>query len=231
MSAHPREHEELLAALLAGERRPGDPEVVRALRECARCRERWEHLRSAASRLDAAADEQHALLAGLAHADPAPGEERVLATLERLADGDGLGSRRTSRRLAWLAAAALILAAAWGARRFLVDATEPRAPAWLGNGTLQLLAPRGEVAGGRFERFSWTYTGGVAARFTLRIGKLEDGQGGEWLIEHERLEETTWTPDAEDLEQLPPRIRWEVEAFDEFQRSLGSDSAQAWLSR
>jgi hypothetical protein len=226
MSEHPREHEDLLAALLAGERGPAEPEVAQRLRECATCREQWTRLRTTAAQLERAGTERRTALAELERVGPAPGEERLLATLERLAAGEPRARGR--RSLAWLAAAAVLVALAWIARGFL-GGGDGRDPAWLGEGALQIVAPEGE---GSFERFSWTYTGSDADSFTLRIFELKDGARGKRLLIRERLKETTWVPEAEEQEKLPARIFWEVEALDVFRVVLpgASDSAQAWRS-
>jgi hypothetical protein len=232
MSQHPREHEELLAALLSGERDPSEPEAARRLRDCASCRDEWDRLRDAAAELERAGGERRAALAEIAGAGTVAERDLVRATFERLAAGELRARRR--RAFLWAAAAALLVAGAWVARRFLPDEPERRAPTWLGVTGLELVSPRDEVP--RFESFTWTYTGADGDTFTLRIYELteggpEDGPSGEPLLERPRLEETTWTPGAQDLEKLPARILWEVEVFSEFRVSRGAGSARAWLSR
>jgi hypothetical protein len=225
MSKHPREHEDLLAALTAGERRPSEPEVERQLRSCDECATAWAEAQETQARLERLGVEERETLAELGRVRGAHGEERVLATLQRLAAGEtGTRARRFGAG-AWLAAAVLLLAGAWLVVRFRT-AEEPHEPKWLGDG-VRLEAPVGAVPS--YGSFSWSYTGREVERFELKIYRSKSDPLDPPLLER-RLTESTWTPDAKDLEQLPARIYWVVEAWDVFERSAGGHSAEAWLS-
>jgi hypothetical protein len=222
VSEHPREHEELLADLLSGERRPAEAEVAERLRECSACREQWARLRDTAAHVGRAGAAQRAALAELEAGGPAADEELVRAALGRLAGEAAPAPRPRRRVLAWLAAAAVLAVGLWLARGFLA---RPDERVWLGDGAFRGLAPSGEVAS--FERFSWEYTGPAADSFTLRVFALADGERGARILVKERLKETNWTPTAQERETLPGRILWEVDALDEFRSVLSSASARA----
>jgi len=222
VSEHPSDHLELLAELLAGERGADEPEVERRLRECEPCRLRWRALRETAARVGRAGAEQRAVLEELPRAGAAAGEERVLATLARLSQDRTARPAPSRRVVPWLAAAAVLLVA--GAWVFFGRGERPD-PTWLGPRPLELVAPLEGAS--NFETFSWTYSGGDAAGFTLRVFRPEDGLEGEPLVTIERMKESTWTPDAELLRELPEQILWQVEVLDEFQLVRASASASA----
>ncbi len=230
MSEHAREHEERLAAWLGGEGRPGEAELERWLASCSRCRESWARLSDLSGRLQEAGAAQHAALTELEGAAPAPGEERLLETLERAS----VQETRVHRRRRWpLAAAAVLLllltGGAWLARSFLLEEGEGRT--WLGDGGLRLLEPVGEVRS--FERFSWTYDG-EAASYTIGIRAAPDSQSDaspvEFQREIRRWKETSWSPDGPTRDALPERIVWRITACDEFGSTLDSEEASASLS-
>jgi hypothetical protein len=208
LSAHPREHEELLAALVCGERDAGEPEVALLLRTCAACRADWEGLRATAADLERAGAARREVLAGQAELAGAPGEERVLATLTGLAPRP---PRRLVSRAVLLAAAAAVLLASWLVWRGLRGSAE-REPVVLGPGDLALVSPRGP--GADFSSFSWEYHGDAVA-FELRVFALVDGRRGDECFPATRWRGTTWTTPPELLAALPPAIEWEVTAFDD----------------
>lgn len=224
MTEHRSEHEVLLAEALSGERRATDPEVAALLAGCAACRERWSALQAVSARLDEAAGARRADLAQLGRGAPAPGEERVLATMQRLALEEPQSRRKVRRPL--VAAAAVLLVAALLVRAFLGGGGDGPGGLWLGPKPLHLIAPRGKVDA--FERFQWTYDGEAAA-FDLRI-YAEDADGRELQHEIHRWKETTWSPEAEVLRSLPARIVWQVDALDDSGKLLDSGEASARLS-
>ena len=220
MSEHPREHELLLAALLAGERDPVDPEVERRLKECAECHELWDELRGSAAQLERAGAEQRDDLSELERAAPGPGEERLLATLERLASEEARAQRRPRRSFFWLAAAALLLVfGAWGLRLYL---SRDEAPTMLGESPFEALLPSGPNSS--LERFSWQYNGKVEPdRFFLRIWEKKDGPRGDPILTP-RTNQSSWTPSAEERARIPAHILWDVEARDANGESGGFSS-------
>jgi len=228
MSNHPREHEELLTALLAGERAPTDPEVERRLRECPECAREWAQVQDARRRLETVAAEADAALDEISELRDAPGEERVLPILQRLAAETPYAPRRRPALGRWLAAAAVLLSFAWLLGRSLSDSGNDEPPTTLGP-RLEIRAPRGEVTS--YAPFSWTYPAG-ADRYEVRVYDALDTTLSTSLLTR-RLKETSWTPDEDQLRGLPGRIVVVVEALDAFGnvKPAGSDSAEAWLSR
>jgi hypothetical protein len=220
VSQHGREHEELLAALLAGELAATDPRAVELLAGCERCRASFSALRDVAAQLARAASAQEEDRAAIESAPPAPGEELVLARLEELAPVE----RRSSRRLWGLAAAAaLLFACLWLVRAFVGE--EPR-ETWLHEQDLHLIEP---LDGARsFERFTWKYDKD-ASSYTLTIYAGADA-GGTRLVEIPKWKESTWTSDKKTLTELPGRIYWEVQAFDAFGQPLAARGTAASLS-
>lgn len=226
MNPHDSRHEEVLSALLA-ETSGEASELPEALHACPTCRTEWARLHAASARLRAAAAHQRDVLEEAAQDHGAPGEDRLLATLEHLATSERdlrAPARRASSRRRLVAAAAL-LGLAWLAWRAL-SVEAPRAPLWLGDEAFEHLEPCGQVE--TFARFAWTYNG-PAASFELWIRYDEDGQPGA-VIEHVTCEQASWTPDASALASWPRRIHWRVQARNAFGDALGSASSLAWLS-
>ena len=227
---HPAEHEELLIAVLAGERAPEAREFQRLLATCPACRERWERARPIAARLARAGeDHRHALAAALA-GDTAPGEDAVSATLADLVRSEPW-KRPRSRRWLWLAAAGLVLATglAWQAfRRAPTSGLPEDVP--LGDDELRLIEPVGEVAAAAFERFRWEYDGVADGGFDLFFyPETESGQRGELLFAIPRWKTKEWTPDSAQRAQLSRRMRWEVHALDAAGEVVDRRSRSAWL--
>jgi hypothetical protein len=227
MSTHPREHEELLAALAAGERGPAEPEAERRLRECADCARQWTALQDVQRRLENTRQAEEAALDELQREPAAPGEERVLATLTRLAAAEP-HARPRRRAVAWLTAAVLLFAGAWLVLHFLGGERGSNPPIVLGHG-LEIQRPRGPVAS--YAPFEWS-DAIEADSYVLRIYDAKDTARSHPVLEHRDLEGSPWTPTAQELESLPARIEWELVALDAqgAVRREGSDSAEAWLS-
>lgn len=224
MSEHPREHEELLAALAAGERLADDADVARRVRECPECASAWAELEDTRRRLERSAAAQGEALEELTRLRGAPGEEHVLATLEGLAGGRTPVHRRAWR--AWLVAALVVAAGAWIVVRLRSTREPEREPIPLGP-VLVLESPVGEAS---FESFSWSYPEAQVDHFVLKI--YASPRAGAPLIEQKHLEESQWTPDPQEAAELPYRIHWTVEARDAFDQVLtgGRASAEAWRS-
>lgn len=220
MTSHSQEHEVWLAEVLAGERH--EPELAARLALCAECRAGWERLRAVGARLEAAGLAQRAHVAELAGEPPARDEERVLALLERFAPP------APPRRLPWrgwlLGVAALLLALLLGLRLF-GPRLEP-APVVLG-AQVELLAPLGGTPD--FARFAWTYDE-EAARFDVRVYAADGDRPAGLLHTEPSLRTSTWIPAPQLFQSWPSRIVWQIDAYDDFGRPLGSGEGLAWLS-
>ena len=219
---HDREHEERLAALLAGELEPSAGALPPALEACPTCRERWQALGRVAARVGAAGAAQRDRLAELAHL-PREAEEAVLAAaLARLAATQPHAAPRPRR--AWLVAAvaAALCLGLWLGSRLL--GRDP-APVYLdAEEELLLVRPLGEKQS--FEVFEWT-CGPKANSYDLAIYSEE---GGERLKVAKGCIEKTWRPDAALLASLPRHIFWKVTAYDALGVTVGSKSGDAWSS-
>ena len=223
MTEHRSEHEVLLAELLGGERDAADPEVAARLAACPGCRERWSALQNVRAKLEGAEAARREHLGEVERGAPAPGEERIKVTLERLARQEP----HVRRRRGWLlAAAAAVLIVGVYVAGLVLDRPDEPGPSWLGSGRFHPIAPQGEVE--RFDRFEWTYDGEAAA-YNLLIYAEDDGKR-DLLREIPRWKDTRWTPDAEFVRALPQRIYWQVFALDEFGTQVDSMDSSAWLS-
>lgn len=151
----------------------------------------------------------------------------MLSTLQRLAATEPRARRGRRPAFAWLAAALLLVVGGWVLARLLADpGEEPKK--YLGS-RVSLTSPIGPVES--YAPFSWTYLNDRTETYRLRIYDADDAVREDALFEWERLKETTWTPDAKDLESLPARIFWTVEALDAQNVILSSGSGKASLSR
>jgi len=224
-TAHPVEHEELLIAVLAGERDHATREFQHLLATCPACRERWERARPVAERLARAGeDERHALAAALA-GEEAPGEDHVSATLDDLVRSEPW-RRPRSRPWLWLAAAGLL--AAFGAWWYAGSGRErmPEVDVPLGEegSAPRLIEPVGKVSA--FERFRWEYDDPDATFLLTLREEAAQGEPGRVVREIQCGGDKEWKPDIE----LPLRIHWEVVVLDEFGMPVpgSSRSASAW---
>jgi hypothetical protein len=227
-SAHPPAHDELMRAVRAGERDEAAPEFRQLLDTCPQCAASWARLQDVAARLTAAARAQHRSIEAAAARPAGPGEERIDATLARLAREEPHRAPRRSRRWVWLAAAGVVLAGglAWRARFGPPEGLDHEVP--LGDG-LRLLAPIGAVSASEFPDFRWEYDGDPPGGFELHI-YAEDEPGD--AVVTKRLKTDEWIPTPEERRALPARIVWEVSALGAHGPSdpLASSSGSAWLS-
>jgi hypothetical protein len=218
---HPRAHEELLRAVRAGERDAAEPEFRELLRSCESCAASWGGLEDVAARLSATAREQRSAIASAAARPPGPGEDRIDATLARLAREEPHRAPRRSLARVWLVAAAVLLAGALAWR--LVRPPAERGPdVPLGPEDLRLLEPIGTVRVGDV-RFRWEYDE-PAASFELVI----DVEGQDEPIA-KRVQGSEWIPGPEDRSKLTGRIRWTVNPLDDAGEQLDSRSETAEL--
>jgi hypothetical protein len=227
-SPHPPVHDDLMRAVRAGERDEAAPEFRQLLDTCPQCAASWGRLQGVAARLTAAARAQHRSIEAAARRPAGPGEERIDATLARLAREEPHRAPRRSRRWLWLAAAGVVLAGglAWRAHFGPPEDQDHEVP--LGDG-LRLLAPIGAVSASEFPDFRWEYDGDPPGGFELRI--YSEDERDEPVVT-KLLKTRAWTPSPEERRALPARIIWEVDAIGAFgpEDLLAASHESAWLS-
>lgn len=199
----PRDDEQLLEAIVAGDLDPDSPAVRERLHADPALAERARALLELASRVGGAGREERAVLREAAALESAPGEDRVATVVAR-----ELGARGRRGRFPWLraAAAALVLAlAAVGVRSLLRDAE----PDWQFVGSSSL-SPSGEVES--FDRFTWTLGG---SSWVLRVypAGAADDPGVEPLYDEDVYAPEHVVP-AEELATWPRAIYWTVTAVE-----------------
>jgi hypothetical protein len=220
-AVHTAAHEELLAALLAGELGRDDPAVEAVLAACEHCSERLAELESTAERLTAAAEEERSILAEASRPRRSPGTERLEARLRELALVEA-HARPRRRTLFWLVAAGI--AGSLFAWTLLSDGGRGAEPPVILGESLRLLRPVGTVKS--FDvPFVWEYEGPAPGGFRVLI--YEDGEDGRLLHEEPRWMEKTWTPEPSLVAGWPARIRWEIEPLDAFGDPVASQSESA----
>ncbi len=211
------EEQQLIQAVVLGERTLDDPAVDALLRAQPALRAKVERMLRVGRELDAMAVEQAEILAGSA-VDSAsnPAEQReVEATLRRIAEAPRRATQGAGRRVrrvvpVLVAAAALLLAWMWiggdhdgGSRTdsILLD----------GPGTPTDLEPRGSVASWG----SFTWRGVLAPGDHWRVLVYDDtlGFSPTPVCTSDPLERNEWTPGPELRDRFPERIRWQVRRF------------------
>ena len=232
--AHDAEHEEMLHAHLAGDLAPDDPRLVERLGRCRACRERLDELRALTTLLERVGGEQRAHLAPTA--GPAPGADRVAATLHALAQGRAPAALRpvpapSRRATLWRVglAAASVLAAGWIVKSLLPEGSEPREDVLLGDRGSSRVHPSGPVE--RFDRFDWDDPPPNAAYYRFQAWKQGEELEADPIVEG-RVSSLPWTPDPEELERLDSlnAIHWELIAVDAEGTPIDRCSGDAQLS-
>jgi len=220
-ATHDEGHELVLASRLAGELAPDSPEVQRLLSACPTCRELLAELDEVSTRLGESAAEREADLAAAARLAPEPLEPRLQARLEELAR---VAPARSHRVWPWLCAAAalVVFGFLW---RGLQREPEPPPPVILGDG-LVLVEPRGPSDYGLFV---WRYPERPSGGFLVSIF-AEDAPADAPPLLKVPWNELSWKPDEATRRALPERIRWKVEARDDFGTEAVSQPASAWRS-
>lgn len=195
----PSDPEELLTALLAGDRQEHEPEVQAAFGRWPWLPGRLQKLRALAKRLDArGADDRATLTAGLA--TPSPHEAAVPATVRRQ-----LGRSTPIGR--WLAlAAAVLLGSGLTIWALQPPAADHRSMLELSPGELW---PTGGVDS--WSVFRWHLVTPPQGSYVVRF-RAADGSGTELFAARVTVPE--WRPTSEDLPKLRPRMLWEVEVLD-----------------
>lgn len=236
MSTHSEEHEELVRQFLCGERGPEDADLRRLRASCADCRAALERLADLDGTLAALGAGVRTDLAR-ARAEATPAEEaRVRRSLEA-----ALGRRAEpvpparARRLAWVAAAAVLLAALWLVRDALRAPGEPTPEFLLGpsQGAIECLAPLGPGAG--YDEFRWRDVRPPSGWFRLTIRPLEltgaeAGRAGSPILKLE-VPEARWVPTPEIERSLPAAVLYEVQALDASGRAVPDMRGSAPASR
>ena len=198
------ERDELLRALLAGERSVDDEEVQRAFYEDPELRQRYEAGRATVDLLDSAGDFHRDLAQEVDRERAVPGEDRVEAFVASRVDAR---RPRPSRMPLVAAAAALLLALlVWRPWSDGVPSPDGRL---LGAG-IEDLRPSGEVE--RFEEFTWTDS------MELEPGEWYEvvvrGADGEEVDRSEKLRAPVWSLLEGTASAWPAAIQWEVIAYD-----------------
>lgn len=194
----------VLAALLAGERDPADPEVAALLRTRPRLNDRFQRLRGLAQSLDAAGAGDRERWSA-ATATPTPLDDMAMTATAQFLSGP---RRRTLT--VWVAAAALLLGALG---TFLLS----RPPAADEHSTLgvaaNLMWPQGETK--QYGPFGWRHPLPAEGSFVVRIYTLGGFGHSTPLLQSMALTANEWRPTPAQLQALPDRIEWVVEASDQ----------------
>lgn len=231
MSArHAESHEMLLERVVTGDLTSSAPEVSARLAECPECRESLARMQSLIGSLTRAGElERETLREGFGadtrRAAPAEHEERIRALVrERIARQRGASVRRLVRVA--LAAAAGIALVVLLYRRLAPDRP---GEVLLGSDRIVCERPVGEAD---FGTFSWRFDLPSRGRFELRVWDDSSPEEAPPLVQEVDLTESRWTPEPEDVQRWPQRIRWEVRAYDAGDQLLRrSELQRAWRSR
>lgn len=220
MGEHAEQHADLMREVALGELSKDSPEVLALLENCATCRELWEkvegELADVREDLDLAQHVRPGVpmdvagrLEELAQLEP-PGQGSPPTVAMEPPSPPTNSAALPSSWLVYFAAAALLIWAAiawWPSRQGPTDET----PIYVGDpSALHSLTPAGAVDD--FEQFEWRCDLPGVRSYTLR---LYDEQG-ELHLAIPHLKSTSWTPTETQSRDLPDRLRWEVDACDEF---------------
>jgi hypothetical protein len=219
MSAHPAEHQDLLARILSGDLAEGDEAALARLAACPECREELRRLRSLDARLRAAAGE--------ARGDVERARSQVLPADAALVRGSlraALSAHRSTRLVFLACAAGLLVLLGLGAMYYLRSSAGP-AEILLRGGSIHCFAPVDAVDD--YDEFSWSWTLPPQGRYELSIRALQEGKAGD-LLKAIPCDGPRWIPTPDEKRALPDGIQWFVEARDVSGRLVGSGWAKAW---
>lgn len=199
------------------------------LARCAGCRTLFAELAETETCVAAAAASQRALERTASAAPPAPGEERVRRALVERAERAVRGARQADAprsRRAWLAIAAVLVAALLAQTAWLALRPKPSTP--LGDDFhVELVAPLGTVA--RLAPFVWNAELPPQGGYRVRVhGERADGTPFE--RESGWLTVPRWDPGDAELASWPAEVRWAVEVVDASTNTRGTASASATRS-
>lgn len=221
-AAHLREHEDRLAAVVAGD---ASPDV---LAECAQCRARWSELASVVAVLEADAAVERAVIADARAHSAVRGEDEALAALRARMGGAPQRTARRSPAFAILASLAAVLAVAWTA--WMVARPKEHAPdVTLGGSALECLKPRERVDA--YGEFRWSGALPPGGWYDIAVYAAEDAPGSLPRASATQLEDARWTPTNDEIAKLPASIRWIVQSRDATGAPAARCEASASLSR
>lgn len=206
---HGDEHEQVLQKVGCGDLSPLDPSVVQLERECETCR---NTLRTHDELMDVLVGARATLKRDVESSLAAITEQDRDAAARALNAVWSQEKPRAWPPWAWLlGAAALVttlLMVGWRLRGADAELGVGHSPEWMGTSDSRLLTPTGLLAAGQsFVDFSWEAELGSGETFTLLVWNVGDVDP---VIRVERLRESSWSGQPEDLEELGARIRWQV---------------------
>lgn len=197
-----RQHD-LLREVLAGDLAADAQEVRQAAEESPLFAARLEEMLATDGWLAGAEEEMSAILAAASDLRDAPGEaglhEFVLGQAEQAEPRAARPGKRWRSQIS--AAAALLLVAFglwWGFGR-------DRAEVWMGDGSLELLHPIGEVQ--EFFPVRWSGKLSPGATFEIKIWNATQAGPGDFpLLHKQEFEEHEWTPSESEQGALEDQI-------------------------
>lgn len=218
-------HEELLEAVLTGGRKESDPEVIAAFEQSPQLRVRLNRLRGLAAGLDEVGESMRAGLES--ELDSRPGlSEQVNAQLARRARAS------VGRRWIAVAAAAMLLAAAWigfgawgGAG---AGGGGENREIWLDLAPGQMF-PAGDWQRG--EPFAWNFELPPGGRYEIRLYRLADRARLDPVLTVRVGEQREWTPTESQIAEFDPTMRWELLTYDAEDRRTPLGGSQEFRLR
>ncbi len=216
-------YETLLQELLLGERNLDSPEVQEMLSSSESCRDLYAELRELQGDLEASGSETRSEI-DQAVRDTVPADrDRVAQVFHQQSSAQtrtaSTPPRRSGGHLPWaLAAGFLVLAGFW-----FVGRDDAPSQAFLGSGSIEGLAPVGEVSD--YETFRWRGETLASGYYELRIRDLQDRSRTAKSVTP--LLEPEWTPTSEERAALPPAIEWEILWYDASRELVSSDRKSA----
>ena len=219
-AAHTREHEQLLAELLTGDRPRA--EVEAALVACDECQGRLREFDTLVESMNATSRLERDVLAQERSESLVGGEDAVRRFFENQ------GPTRAARR--WPLGAWVAVAASAAALFFVFILFRPFAPDDSGDGggmlspdsRIELVEPAQVVS--EWTRFAWMADYPVGCRYQLRV---KDAGTGEELWRGSRSTKLQWEPAPDEVRSWPDAITWEVRCYDATNAEIDFNSASS----